>query len=233
MCCLALSAQEKQYFDSIGNKLNSPAGAKYYATYKWNVDSPALLTKSEFYLSGQHKQVMNYSDTAKGIRHGRFEDWYENGQLLESGNFIAGKLEGDFTMYYDNGVLKRKENYTNGERNSGTCYSKGGTEIPYFEYFVPASFPGGPRGWQNYLLTTLVYPKKSIKANEQGTVIVMFIVDKDGSISDLSIDKSVSPALDKEALRVIGEMPKWKPGKLDGEIIRSFLKQPITFKLER
>ena len=66
----------------------------------------------------------------------------------------------------------------------------------------------------------------------EGRVIVQFVVDKDGSVMDAKVVRSIDPLLDKEALRVINLMPKWKPGKNQGEAVRIRYTIPVTFKLK-
>lgn len=108
-----------------------------------------------------------------------------------------------------------------------------GKEIPHTDYQILASFPGGGQGWINYLQSEMKYPKKAIKTGIDGTVFVQFIVSKDGSLSDIIVNKSVSKELDAEAVRVISAMPNWKPAREDGELVRSYFKHPITFKIEK
>lgn len=76
------------------------------------------------------------------------------------------------------------------------------------------------------------YPTISQENGVQGKVIVQFVVNKDGSIVDPVVVRSVDPYLDKEALRVIKTMPKWKPGKQRGKAVRVKYTVPVTFKLQ-
>lgn len=94
-----------------------------------------------------------------------------------------------------------------------------------------AEFPGGTKALTAWLGEHLHYPEEAWKAKVQGRVVVSFIVEKDGSISSPQIMRSVSPALDAEALRVIGEMPAWIPGKKGGKAVRSRYLLPVEFKI--
>ena len=96
---------------------------------------------------------------------------------------------------------------------------------------IESEFPGGAKAWQTYLGANFQYPKAAIKKNIQGTVIVQFIVNKDGRVSDVEVVQSVHPSLDKEALRLIKESPNWIPAKQDGKKVNSYKKQPVVFKL--
>lgn len=82
-----------------------------------------------------------------------------------------------------------------------------------------------------WLTTNIHYPEDAYKANIQGRVIVKFIVGTDGSVSDATVLKGVSPSLDKEAVRVVMAMPKWIPGKNNGVEVASYYYIPITFRL--
>jgi TonB family protein len=93
-------------------------------------------------------------------------------------------------------------------------------------------FPGGPSALMQFLSQNVKYPVEAHKAGVQGRVIANFVVEKDGSITEAKIVKSVSPELDAEALRVIGSMPNWMPGMQNGEPVRVKYTVPITFKLQ-
>lgn len=94
-------------------------------------------------------------------------------------------------------------------------------------------FPGGLEALLKYLHNTLKYPAVAENKKEQGRVVVEFVVDKDGSVTDTKIVRGVSQELDEEALRVVREMPKWKPGKQKGEIVRTKYTLPVMFKLPK
>ena len=94
------------------------------------------------------------------------------------------------------------------------------------------SFPGGFEKLKDYLKDNMQYPKKLKGSGIYGRVIVTFIVEKDGSITKAKVVKSVHPALDKEALRVVKAMPKWYPGKHNGICVRVRYILPVTFKLQ-
>ncbi len=92
-------------------------------------------------------------------------------------------------------------------------------------------FPGGNQALMDYLYRNIKYPADAMKRGVQGRVMVQFVVNSDGSISESKILKSVDPALDAEALRVVNGMPKWSPGKEAGKYVRVRYSLPITFKI--
>ena len=104
-------------------------------------------------------------------------------------------------------------------------------EIVYEVAPVSPKFPGGDSARMNFLLKELDYPEIAALVGEQGVVFVNFVVSKNGSIQNAKIAISVSPALDKEALRVVKSMPNWKPGEKDGKPVNVSQTIPIGFKL--
>lgn len=92
-------------------------------------------------------------------------------------------------------------------------------------------FPGGIVEFMKWLQRHLQYPEEARQKRIQGKVMVSFIVNKDGSITDAKVTRSVNPQLDGEAMRVINLMPKWKPGVDNGKPCRTLFAIPIVFKL--
>lgn len=96
----------------------------------------------------------------------------------------------------------------------------------------PAEFPGGQAAMMKWLSNNIRYPESAQQNGISGRVVVKFIVEKDGSISGASIVKGVDRDLDQEALRVVKRMPKWQPGKNNGQPVRSYFNLPVTFRLQ-
>ena len=92
-------------------------------------------------------------------------------------------------------------------------------------------YPGGMAECMKYLSKNVKYPEDCKKEGVQGRVIAQFVVDKDGSIQDVKVVRGIHPSLDKEAIRVIEGMPKWKPGKQDGQTVKVKYTIPVSFKL--
>ena len=92
-------------------------------------------------------------------------------------------------------------------------------------------FPGGMEELMKFLQTNIRYPKEAQERGLQGRVIVQFVVNKDGSICDEKVVRSVDPQLDAEALRIVRSMPNWTPGKQRGEAVRVRFTLPVTFRL--
>ena len=94
------------------------------------------------------------------------------------------------------------------------------------------AFPGGQGALLSWLSQNIHYPAVAEENGIQGRVVVSFVVEKDGSISNVQVVRGVDPSLDKEATRVVKSMPKWTPGKQNGQAVRVKYNVPVTFKLQ-
>lgn len=98
---------------------------------------------------------------------------------------------------------------------------------------VQPEFPGGNTAMMKYLSDNIKYPVIAQENGIQGRVITNFVVERDGSITDVQVVRGVDPSLDKEAVRVIQSMPKWKPGKQRGSTVRVRFTLPVVFRLQQ
>ena len=94
------------------------------------------------------------------------------------------------------------------------------------------SFPGGQGALMQYLANNIKYPVVAQENGVQGRVVVSFVVERDGSITDVQVVRSVDPSLDREAQRVVKSMPKWIPGKQNGQAVRVKYNVPVSFRLQ-
>lgn len=93
-------------------------------------------------------------------------------------------------------------------------------------------YPGGMQALLNYLMENVKYPEDAEKQKIEGRVIAVFVVETDGSISNVEVVKPVFPSLDAEAVRVLSGMPKWTPGMQSGKVVRVKYTVPINFQLK-
>jgi len=93
-------------------------------------------------------------------------------------------------------------------------------------------FPGGQAALMQYLAKNIKYPTIAQENGTQGRVIIQFVVERDGSITDVRVARGVDPYLDKEAVRVVKSMPKWLPGKQNGKAVRVKFTVPVMFRLQ-
>lgn len=93
-------------------------------------------------------------------------------------------------------------------------------------------FPGGYPAMYRWLRRKVHYPKQAFKNKIQGKVYVQFVVEKDGRIADVVVRRGCNAMLDAEAVRAIGKMPRWKPGRIDGTAVRVRFTIPVEFKID-
>src|SRR5450432_2877080 len=107
------------------------------------------------------------------------------------------------------------------------------TELLTFEKVeIESAFPGGTKGWYDFLYSKLVYPKKAVRKKIVGQVVAKFIVEKDGSLSNIEI-VSGPPELGQAVLDVLNQSPKWTPAVQNGKVVKSYKSQPINFSLQK
>lgn len=96
---------------------------------------------------------------------------------------------------------------------------------------VEAGFPGGAAAMQRWISENVVYPETAIELEEQGRVYLSFVVEPNGSITNVVVERGVSRDLDREAKRVVRRMPPWSPGEASGKSVRTRCRLPIIFEL--
>lgn len=96
---------------------------------------------------------------------------------------------------------------------------------------VDPQFPGGEEALKHFIKSNLQYPEIAKEMNEQGIVYVQFVINEDGSVSDIEVIRGVSDALDREAVRIIESFPKWIPGTKDNKPVKVKFTIPIQFRL--
>ena len=97
---------------------------------------------------------------------------------------------------------------------------------------ITPEYPGGDKARLNFLRENIVYPKEAKEKRIQGTVYVGFVVEKDGTLSDIKVLRGIGGGCDEEAIRIVKMMPKWKPGKQRGKEVRVSFTMPVRFKLD-
>lgn len=239
------------YYDAGGYKVSSKDSANYYKTYKklegglFRVErrraeddellgEGICLSKDSASLHGHYTDRYNGRVTSEGNyqynkRVGTWTHYLDSGTVWYIDNYRNDTLVDTLTSYYKNGSIKRKQYYEHGIVKGGYCWDEHGKErkftqfetLPYPEYNV-----------MSYLSANVHYPGKARRQGKQGRVLVGFVVNENGSISDVEVVRGVCPEIDDEALRVVKDMANWKPGLQDDKPVKVRYTQPITFKLE-
>lgn len=207
------------------NTVKSPIGAylrkcvkenDYY--HSWDYNSKNVLVTESFYSDTNFSRKLfchKYFNEKKGyLEQSRC---YENGRL--SGYFVAYNEKGDTTSY---------QLYNNGEVIKEWSAVPQDDEPPFIIDEEPATFPGGEGAWRKYISDHLRYPDSLQQV--KGQVTLRFVIDPTGAIKNVEIIKSLHPLLDKEAIRVLLNAPKWKPARQGRKKVHAIRTQPITFE---
>lgn len=166
------------------------------------------------------------------VKEGKYTEWYANGAKKVECYYTDNKLNGEFLHYYPSGELKRKEIWKQGEWQSGKCFDTDGTETEYCSYQELAEYVGGLGALYKFLGENIKYPIEAMAFGIQGTVKLRFNVIEDGSLTDIEVVQSIDKYLDAEALRVVALMPKWKPARMEGKLVKMDFTLPLRFRLE-
>ncbi|MFD0766235.1 TonB family protein [Mucilaginibacter lutimaris] len=151
----------------------------------------------------------------------------------ETGKVHNGKRDGIWTGEKKNIHSTFTETYNNGELISGVSVNDKNETFNYKgNRGTPPAFKGGYQAFGQYLGNNIVYPTYARKNMIQGRVILTFVVEKDGKLSDIKVVKSVDPVLDTEAVRVLEKSPKWLPGIIMGQPVRVQYSVPVNFALQ-
>jgi protein TonB len=224
--------QDTAYYSADWVKVNSLKEAGYYVIIQHDPDDTNRVVEKIFYNTGQVKSESNYSDYRKVTRDGKSLEYYKNGQIKEDLNYKDGKFNGQILTYWPNGKPKRMDKYEMGNLVEGKCFRSDGSDTVHYDFEIMPQFSGGVEAMYTWLEKNLKYPKKAKRKGIEGSDVVEFIVNKDGSISDVKIKNSVCEELDAEAIRVVKLMPKWEPGLQDGDPVRVMFVLPFRFSLE-
>ena len=152
---------------------------------------------------------------------------YQNRRYLQNDK---GKLSID---EYDNA---RSVEDTDGGQGVGRTPASSPEKIMHDESDNPKAmdvlpqYPGGIDRARKYIAYYLQYPASAIENNVEGIVIVTFVVEKDGRLNDIKIEKGLGSGCDEEVIKVITTMPKWSPGKVDGKNVRYKMRMPVSFR---
>ena len=158
-----------------------------------------------------------------------YDDDHKN--VLEEGDVKDGKRTGIWKGTSNKGKISFTEEYADGKFIKGTSTDENGNTKNYAAKEALPTFKGGEKGFGNYLSNNLRYPPDSRERGIQGRVLIGFVVETDGSLTNIRILKGVHPNLDTEALRVFKQSPKWNPGTQHGVPVKVNYAMPLNFSL--
>jgi periplasmic protein TonB len=209
--------------------------AKYLAVVE-KLNDTAFQWKN-YNFTGSLINIETYRDESATIPNGLLAYYRTDGQIDSAGYALNGKKDSTWYFYDDTVAIWMKKDYKNGVLVNTTDFNekrkedaKAGIKPPDLEPGeIEADFNGGIKAWIKYLENNYQFPDRALQLGKKGQVKIGFAVDITGKPIDLRILKSVEFSLDKEALRLIEQSPRWKPAVQKGKKVKAFRIQPITF----
>lgn len=160
--------------------------------------------------------------------------FYENGNIFQEGHAVRDSVKSATWNYYsEEGKLIGTEQYDNGKVRSSSCIDADGNPVKSECKNEEADFVGGIDGWRAFL-TSFLNPDVPVKNNAPAgtyTVMLQFVVEKDGRLNDIKALTAFGYGMEQEAIRVLRRSPRWQPGILFGHTVRAYRRQPITFQI--
>jgi len=182
---------------------------------------------TSWYKNGQMKNQRNYNT---GKLEGTDKHWFEDGRIAHESYYQDGKKQGEAYDYYADGKVRRQEKFANDSLLVGKCFTKTGSDTIYFPMEEVPIFTGGEPGIVKFLVQNIRYPRKDLRKGIRGLVVVQFVVNKTGAVSDWDVVKKVSPAIDAESIRVVQLMSgQFKPARQEGKPVSYRYTLPIRF----
>jgi len=181
-------------------------------------------TVRDYYIGGAYQMVGEYKSVDPEIEDGDFIFFQANGHISHKGSYKNGGLVGDWSVYNSAGELINEINY-DFDINETKKPSPETADIDAI-----AEFAGNDLSV--YLASEIVYPPRAYKYLVEGKVYVQFLINEDGSISNALVVRGLDKDLDKEALRIIRNMPDWQPARKDGETVPMVYTCPVVFSIK-
>lgn len=195
-----------------------------------------------YHFEGPLMTIETYKDKEATIPHGEFTYYGPDGRIDSMGSTFNGKKNDWWYSYTDSFTLWKKEKYDMGkletrmdlaaiEAEREQNKKKSEQEQHWGE--VEATFRGGVEDWIKYIQKNISFPDRARKLGKEGSMLVQFVVNTDGTTDDIRILKSIEFSLDEEAIRLISASPKWRPAHQDGKLVKAYRRQPLNFQLPR
>jgi antitoxin component YwqK of YwqJK toxin-antitoxin module len=199
-------------WDSAFYYKNKPVGNRYM----WHRNG---------YLSDSIAHINDSTDMQVG--------WFDDGSPSHAGYMVKNKKAGKWKYYHKNGKLSAEENFVNGKLETCTYYNEDGSLQPDSAAANTDAvlIKGGKEGWKKYFEKNLYWPPDYKLVNTNAVIVgVQFIVNEDGTISDIDTYLPFYPAFDKIALNAIRKSPAWKPAVKQNRKVAQGMRQPVTFQ---
>jgi protein TonB len=177
---------------------------------------------------GPMSMLRTYKDSDLRILDGRYLKYASNGAIEVLGHYLNGQKVGNWLTFNDSGKVITTIRYDHDTIVIDRNPKPKDTAISFPDE-KDASFPGGPRAWQKYLVKSLEKSKTAEKAFTGGTVYINFVIGVQGDVQDIFVSKSVEFVIDDESVEIIKKSPKWNPAFQNGRNVKAYRRQPLTF----
>ena len=238
LCFLSVFSQFKESFYALDTtwKQTTEKKAKYLL---WiHEDSAGNWEYSYYHMWGPMIKLETYKDHDGTQLNGLVCYYYTTGNLDSLGHYKDGKKEGKFYKYafLPHGILRKAMEYAYAndsliqtvDLSGDTARKKNDLDTAGNK---DSQFPGGAPQWFRYLGKNFHYPDRAVDKEIQGTVLISFMIDKQGNVVEPVVAKSVEYSLDREALGIISNSGKWEPATHNDRPILSYKAQPLAFSL--
>jgi hypothetical protein len=222
-------SQDTLYLSDKYKKVDKTAAA-FYKIMETDPADKKLHIENIYYLNGITKSKRIYRKYySKKRQLVKSDVFYESGAHHLKSTYYKGKKDGKFISYHENGNLKRKDIYKKGKFIRGTCWDENNKEVPYYEFEIRPEFPGGTEALATYIkknINTTIIPAQS----KGLTIKASFVVATDGGIENILLKGDTDDITNNEVIRVMQNMPKWKPGQQEGKLVRVQFVLPVVIR---
>lgn len=236
LSCLRNFAQDTLYYKEPAKKTRNFKKCDYLVVT--DKSDPLGMRLTKFSKEGLRLMELFTTDSHADFagldpKEGRVRIWYASGQLKSQAHYQAGKLERQLITYWPNGQIKRNDFFQHDSCIAGKCFDSTGSEVAHFPYRIMPRFPGGADNLNLFLAKNIKYPESDHRTGKEGKVLVRFVVNTQGAVENIHIIRSPSPDMSQEVVRLLTQqMPRWLPGKIDGEAIKVYYTLPVIFRLK-
>ncbi len=233
---ITLHAQDTTYYDANDKVVASLTEALYYKVVSKDVENPKWTKELVYYKSGKIKSEAILNSWKKDRMSTKYErvykEWYESGQLHKEIGFSNGNLNGRVISYWENGKIKHEGYYLNEVLKEGKNYNSDGSDAPDGPYRKVAKYPGGYSEHYKYIYNNFIKVIQDRDTSFSGKLYLVFTVNKDGSTSDITVEKKVAPWIAEIGIQMVKNMPKWEPAVTDGEISKIQQTTPVNIRMK-
>ena len=187
---------------------------------------------ADYYLTGTPQMIAEASSADPLVKDGKCTYYDEQGFKSSQGLYRKNMHDGRWVQWSNHGQDSVVTEYSNGNKHtaSDTLQSTGEEKVFTIVEQMP-EFPGGVDEMLKFISKNIHYPETAQNDNVQGRVYVSFVIDKSGNVTDARVIRSVRKDIDDAALKVVNEMPQWKPGYQNGKPVLVAFNLPLNFTL--